>query len=133
MAARQATEAQERAEAQIAATATLNDFVGAGADISGSLGKALGRSAEAAEGLSRASMAAAVGFAVSDVIAAARTRSPDKAFDAGFSMAALGGSLIDPMFGAGMVLGGIAGKLVPSPPSAFQQEMASVGPKCTPQ
>jgi hypothetical protein len=101
--------------------------LGATADVSGSLGKAPGRSASAAEGLSRASTGVATIFTAGDVATAARTRDPEAIFGAGYGVTALAAGFVAPPFGVGLGLAKLVESLIPETPDAFAQEMASMG------
>ena len=90
------------AEAAIAAAASLNDFLGATADVSNSLGESLGRSMNGVEAVSKGAMVLGAPFTFNDAVAAYHTRDPQKAFDASHGAASLVGGLINPMFGVGM-------------------------------
>jgi RHS repeat-associated protein len=134
VAARTAIADEEAAhEAVIGAASSVNDFVGATADVSKSLAKALGQSMEGAEAVSKGATVFGVVFTFNDAVAAARTRDPQKTFDASYGAASLAASLIDPMFGVGMGVSNVMSKLIPPPPSQFAQSIAGAGPRCVPQ
>jgi len=131
LAARRATVAER--EAAVAAAGAVNDLLGSTAEVTGSLTKALGRSAAGAEAFTKASTAFGIGLLANDTFAAIRTREPQKIFDSGYGATSLIGSLIDPMFGVGMALANVTDKLLPPAPSAFASDIANTGPKCQPQ
>jgi len=88
---------------------------------------------EGAEAVSKGATVLGVIFTFNDVVAAARTRDPHKAFDASYGAASLAASLIDPMFGVGMGVANVVNKLIPPPPSQFAQSIAGAGPRCIPR